>query len=130
MIDFQENIAVLHSIIDGIPERLIDLCLYKQKSHCGTICCGAGWATMHPYFQAQGIMLDEWNLPTLAYRESTRVDEALDTLFGDNAFSTMFERRSEGDWDGELLTKGMTDKELLLARLKKGYHQHAPKHND
>lgn len=135
-LDFRENIAILHSIIDGIPSDLINLNQFKEETECGTICCGAGWAAMHPYFQAQNLRLNAFNIPTIASNKSLGSIKVLNALFGHNAFSTLFERRGNGDWDIDLfapgidlLAPGMTDKELLLARLKKGYHQYAPKHN-
>lgn len=125
-VNFRENIAVLHSIIDGVPDHLINLRYYKTDQPCGTICCGAGWAAMHPYFQKQGLMLDK-SLPRLG--NNPNPSTSLAALFGNHAFSELFEKRTDGVWDSELLRRGMTDKQLLLARLRKGYYQHAPSYN-
>jgi hypothetical protein len=129
-IDVQENIAVLHSIIDGIPEHLVKLEKFKQEQACGTIYCGIGWAAMHPYFQAQGLAFTPSAYQPFLNNRISPSFRYFDELFGEHAFSKLFDKRTEGMWDAELLHFGMTDKQLLLARLKKGYKENTPKCND
>lgn len=132
----KERLAFAYQVIGGIPEKVIDLERYRSKEgktlDCGTICCGAGWLALHPVFNELGLTLSASNFPQT---EKTMQDyqndpeDALAEIFGTNAFDKYFSPRYLGKWDSELVTqfrnaniRPPTDKELLLARLKKGYH--------
>ena len=67
-----ELLRIAAAIVDGIPARRFSLNVvrerkagrpgtYKPRSmdaSCGSVCCGIGWLTLHPSFQALGLGWD------------------------------------------------------------------------
>lgn len=125
--DFKERLAMAYQVIDGIPDEAINLESYRSKKGktlgCGTICCGAGWLALHPVFREMGLKTNRHGQPRM--KGSIYSYAAMNQVFGDErAFYKYFAKRSHGEWDIQLITEGMTDKQLLLARIKRGYHEH------
>lgn len=50
-----------YEILDGVPERMLDLAFIgngvQTKPDCGTIACGLGMLAMHPDFNALGFRM-------------------------------------------------------------------------
>lgn len=131
----KELVAKAHAIIDGIPEEHICLNAYVRDGElhysCGTIACGAGFLGMHPDFNAMGFRLERFDpfCTTVPFYKGAWANDAVDKLFGDDAFDRMFATHGEGAYDDDLLDelwnrlhRRATDKELLLARMKKVYY--------
>lgn len=126
----KENLVLAHQILDGIPESVIRLdawCTRRGESKaCGTIACGGGWLALHPKFNRKGLVMDNrYNEPTLR-GGCTPAYVALNTIFGAEAANHLFAHRGGSPWDEELLERAkprkLSDKALLLARLKKAYY--------
>lgn len=127
---YKERIALAYEILSGIPEDNILLSAYVTEGDgtptCGTIACGAGWLAMHPAFHAMGLRLDASRhgllIPILGEGYGAK---ALSSIFGDtDTFYKLFASRGRGTWDEKLLQEMgcISDKELLLARLRYAYH--------
>lgn len=137
----KELVADAYEVLSGIPEEFIYLNRFvwsggfdeaAQKPECGTIACGIGWLAMHPSWRAKGLQLEkDDDGDVIAYTErgvacAVRYDfdEAVDALFGRGSYETMFTMRGYGTYDDEILAvyPDLSDKELLLARMKKVYY--------
>lgn len=133
---YKERIALAYEILSGIPEDNILLSAYVTEGDgtptCGTIACGAGWLAMHPAFQAMGLRLEASRhgllspngllFPSLGEDYGSK---SLSFIFGDtDTFYKLFASRGRGLWDEKLLQEMgcISDKELLLARLRYAYH--------
>jgi hypothetical protein len=118
---------------------------FEEEHRCGTLACGAGFLQMHPYFQQLGLYPDSYGDPRYDGAHGHRYwsFEALDQVFlypphrGDdqmpsygNYTTALFATRGSGVWDKYLMkpphgSKGMTDKALVLARLKYAHQHHS-----
>lgn len=131
----KERISLAYQIIVGVPEKQIELDAWYSrigkevvgKKRCNTLACGAGWLALHPAFNALGLerngsVVDggyyALNSVFLHEPNNYRVMRHAENLFG---------QRDSGDWDWYLvdLDHNITDKELLLWRLKYGHDHHS-----
>lgn len=131
-----KNLCRAISIVEAAPEESVKLDSYKSETKCGTFFCTFGLLSQDEYFQKQGITLTECKTPddatVLHYDGSpmfappinTKEEfKALDNLFGEDAFDTLFSLRGVGSLDsqvGALKAAGtsMSDKDYALARLR------------
>lgn len=131
----KERLAFAYQVISGIPGDVIELDSFRTKKgqtlECGTICCGAGWLALHPVFNELGLTADVFGRPQTikSVRLGDYSDDALEEIFGKGSYRKFFTLRGAGTYDRELVNTFClhheyqpSDKELLLARLKKGYH--------
>lgn len=143
------RVSLAHEILSGIPVELIHLDKFYapgqgvQTDYCNTIACGAGWLALHPAFQAIGLTprIHEEERQGVEYfvREDVlRGFEALAAVFAldgeahaSRRIRNLFSERTYGSWDEFLLeflkarqTEPVTDRDLLLARLRYAYQHH------
>jgi hypothetical protein len=132
--NYLENLTILRDHLAQVPE--INLKHYRALTDCGTLYCAAGWMPHITHFQRLGIVDSVGGAPRLEadlalrvraeidpYDQVDSIDLACNYLFGlfegGHAHDYLFNSFGHGLWDRELLTDGMTDKELALARLDK-----------
>lgn len=131
----KEMVARAHEILSGIPEKVINLEVYVQQRGkslgCGTIACGAGWLGFHPEFRALGfITTEDGDVEDIKVREPSNLsrlfveDYAMEYSWSDPAYNYLFAARGYGDYDEDIEDfKNLSDKEVLLARLKRAYYE-------
>lgn len=129
-----ELVAKAHEIIDGIPDKVIDLKRFVsqcgESPDCGTIACGAGWLALHPYFKELGLTIPQSKFGGVIRHTPTGLvnDDALRMTFGgehSEVYDMLFSPRNCGTLDYEIRQKYgelLTDKAMLLHRLKYVYH--------
>lgn len=134
------NLTTLLAAVEAQPETLFDLQQFKQTKPCGTIFCTVGLAATMPHFTEQGLGLTQYypgtdggyyvSLNGMHMCEDEN-EEALEAMFGPEAFEHLFQPAGEGmkdaaygleqtfdDWEDEVIDSNMTDKQLAVVRLQ------------
>lgn len=121
----RENLLVLIKAIEDEPSKAINLNSFEQEGICGTLHCALGLATTLPHFYTQGLAWGEGRgdlppCPAIGGRGLWQTGglSKLDAMFGEDSYDRLFEPRSCGIWDDDLINWS-TDKELAIARLRK-----------
>lgn len=118
--NYIENLKAAIAAVEAQPE--LDLLAYRtQREGCGTLYCVAGLLPSTEHFIKLGVTARHNGSPELP---DMTLDDTLNTLFGtysgSPAYYVLCSTSGAGDWDEELLEgRGLTDKELALARLRK-----------
>jgi hypothetical protein len=123
--------------------------LDKVAENCGTLACGAGWLSLHPKFHKWGLTADRQSgYPKATDRNGIACTafDAVDVVFLRDKYQDtmdsetdshytryMFHLRRAAKWDeylfdyvlAELGTTLVSDKDLLLLRLKYAHQHHS-----
>lgn len=141
------ELVAAYQILGGIPDKQIDLkdivsrpgITVNGRPFCGTVACGVGWLLMHPRYTSRGFGVRNeycscvFKLPGSRKYKSvdyTRVAAAMLGIDMGTAYELFMPRggmnRSAYDPRYEY---GMTDKQLLLSRIRNYLKSPAPKMN-
>lgn len=137
----RELIEKAYTILGGIPTENVELDAWVQNSvqpSCGTLACGLGWLTMHPYFTRLGLQFSSpepmwaWPVADNGICASTQAAFALFVVNPNhyNCAYLLFDGYEMGGWDHELdrhyvIRSKHKHHDLLMARLHYAYHHHS-----
>jgi len=137
-----ELLSVAYSILDGIPRERIDLGTFQYDRNrscwtdgpirdaseigCGTLACGGGWISLHPYFQELGLYVKApyGDIQTRHIASAHDAFDALAHTFSLTPRETAFLFESYGSHYGEISDElagtevQKSDKALWLWRCK------------
>lgn len=103
------------AILEGVPDNLVSLSQWRLSEGAslseGTVCCAAGWLTLHPQFVARGLTFDKGGRPSFGLYRGYAALAALFRIDTDVAYA-LFSPRDPKVWSPQ------SDKAVWLNRVR------------
>jgi len=113
-----------YAVIESVPEKAFSLAQWRLKEGKslgdGTVCCAAGWLTLHPKFEALGLTYDGRGRPAFGLYRGYAALAALFRIDTDDAVAIFSPAGPE--WTA------MTDKAVWMNRVRTYLARHAHKY--